>query len=298
MYRLLYTFFCILFFGLSGLVQTAFAVETSQTPVSDFDQNIAPEKTVDRVTGMEFVFVKGGCYRMGSLSNEADRIDDEGPCPDVCVDDFWLGTYEVTNAQYRLFRAGHDSKTAYGQDLNGDSQPVVYVSWDDATAYAKWLSKRSGKNYRLPTEAEWEYAARGMSETRRYWGDDQAQACAYANVGDENSRQKSIGFKFHDCTDGYAVSAPVGSFKPNAFGLYDMLGNVWEWTGDWYDKTLDSTPQTRNPAGPARGENRVLRGGSWYSEPGVLRAARRSWYRPDSDCNSLGFRLVMTGGLK
>ncbi len=137
------------------------------------------------VTGMAFVWVPGGCYQMGS--NKGDSY--EKPVHQVCLDGFWMGKYEVTNRQFRMFRPGHDSKDYKGVDLNGDNQPAVYVSWNDAKAFIAWLNKKGGKTYSLPTEAQWEYACRAGTVTMRYWGDSERDACVYANVHDETPKK-------------------------------------------------------------------------------------------------------------
>lgn len=247
------------------------------------------------VTGMEFVRVPGGCYEMGSPSGERGRDSGEGPVHEVCVDGFLMGKLEVTNAQYRMYRSGHNSRDYKGHSLNGANQPAVYVSWEDAKAYAKWLTNKSGGRYRfrLPTEAEWEYAARARTTTARYWGDDPDDACRYGNVHDRTSRRVNK-FKWipHDCNDGYAVTAPVGSFKRNPFGLYDMLGNIWEWCEDTYSEDAYSKHERNNPIYTGSGSYRVFRGGSWGGVPSDVRSANRYYFRPGFRDGSLGFRLL------
>ena len=251
----------------------------------------------DPVTGMEFVRVPGGCFEMGSPSGEEGRHSNEGPVHEVCVDEFWMGKFEVTNAQYRQFRSVHNSKDYKGNSLNGDNQPAVYVSWEDAKAFAKWLSEKSGGRYqfRLPTEAEWEYACRAGTSTARYWGDDPDDACGYANVHDQTSKRvNKFDWSHHECDDGYAVTAPVGSFKPNAFGLYDMLGNIWEWCEDIYSGDAYSKHQRNNPIYVDGGSYRVIRGGSWSDGPGYVRSANRGGNSPGGRHDDLGFRLLRT----
>ena len=268
-------------------------IEQQSSPDKNEKTSDLSDSYVDDLTGMRFILIKGGCFKMGSPQSENGRKDDEVSNYKVCLDDFWMSQYEVTNGQYRYFNKDHDSKKYFGIDLNRDTQPVVFVNWHDSVRYAAWLSRKTGKSFRLPTEAEWEYAARGGSVSAYYWGDEQTQACAYANVGDQTASQNNVRVEPQQCTDGFAASAPVGSLKPNAYGLYDMLGNVWEWTADWYDENNQGMKKN-NPKGPESGQFRVLRGGSWFSSPEYVRAAKRSWYRPDSHNNSLGFRLVMT----
>jgi formylglycine-generating enzyme required for sulfatase activity len=177
---------------------------------------------------------------------------------------FYMDKYEVTNAQYRKFvqDTKHREPEFWNDpDYNQPNQPVVGVSWHDATAYAKWAGKR------LPTEKEWEFAARGGLRSKEYsWGDNESLACDYANYGGTSGRDKWD-----------RSTAPVGSFKPNGYGLYDMTGNAYEWCQDWYDRGKDS---------------RVLRGGSWYGSSNDLRVADRTYGTPGSRLSAIGFRCV------
>ncbi len=246
------------------------------------------------MSGIEFVWIPGGCFEMGSRNAEKDRYSNEGPIHNVCVDGFWMGRHEVTNAQYRRFRPGHNSKSYKGHSLNEDNQPVVYVNSNDAKAFAAWLSDQdSGKyTFRLPTEAEWEFACRAGTKTARFWGNDSDDACSYANVADRSAKRQWASWVVHNCDDGYDVSSPVGTFKPNAFCLYDMLGNVWEWCDDWErNYTRDSA---KNPRGPSTGLYRMIRGGSWDVTPRCVRCAVRDDYYPHREYHALGFRLVRT----
>ena len=244
----------------------------------------------DTVTGMEFVPLPGGCFQMGDTYG--DGQGDEKPIHEVCVDGFRMGKYEVTNAQYRKFKPDHNSGAYDGNSLNGDNQPVVNVSWYDAVKYAEWLSERSGRTYRLPTEAEWEYAARGGTKGRNYWGEDPADACRYANVADMTAKSQWSDWTVSDCSDGYKVAAPVGRYLPNAFGLYDMMGNAWEWTNDWYDAEYYFKSPKINPLGPSSGSLRVPRGGGWGNASECVRVSDRNGFAPDFHIIFLGFRLV------
>lgn len=233
---------------------------------------------------------------MGSSSEDTGRDSDEGPVHEVCVDGFWMGKTEVTNAQYRKYKADFDSQDYRGHLLNIDAQPVVYISWYEAKAYAKWLTGKSKGQYRfrLPTEAEWEYACRAKTATARFWGEDPDKACGYANVADLTAEREWSYWEVNNCDDGYSVTAPVGSFMPNAFGLYDMLGNVFEWSEDIYSKDAYRNHQHNNPLFTNGGSYRVIRGGCWYSWPAGVRCAGRSDHPPagrDRDY-FLGFRLV------
>ncbi len=272
------------------------------------------------------VAVEPGRFRMGSPADEAGRAADghEGPVREVQIARrFALGRDEVSVAQFRRFVAetGHvssaerdpagpsclgwlaaDAKLAQRPGLQwrdpgyaqSDEHPVVCVSWNDAQAYLRWLSTRSGKTYRLASEAEWEYAARAGSSTSRPWGDDPSMACLYSNVADQTVA--ATGFSWsdrHACTDDHFFAAPVGSYKPNAFGLHDMLGNVWEWVQECYDPAAylralraDAAPDTA--ACTAHG----LRGGAWISGPGRTRPAYRGGYGPETRTNVFGFRVA------
>ena len=249
----------------------------------------------DPKTGMTFVWIEGGCFEMGSPEGEKDRDSDEQR-HEVCLEKgFWMGQFEVTNRQYRTWKQEHDSQNYEGHSLNGGDKPVVYVSWDDATAFAKWLTEQHGGRYtfRLPTEAEWEYAARAGTKTAYFWGNDPNDACQYANVTDKTAGN-AFGWNWMiTCNDSYAVTAHVGSFQPNAFGLYDMAGNVWEWCYDWYSETYYSESPERNPEGPSLpGSGRVGRGGSWSTVARYYRSANRDDRPPADRLGGIGFRLV------
>ncbi|MDT8288054.1 MAG: formylglycine-generating enzyme family protein, partial [Elusimicrobiales bacterium] len=244
--------------------------------------------------------------------SEQGRDGDEGPVHEVCVDGFAIGKYEVTVGEFRRFveSSGYQTEAEQGdgcyvaengkwkkkkgkswRDPNfsqGDKEPAVCLSWNDSQAYIEWLNRQSGKRYRLPTEAEWEYAARGGTSTARYWGGNPDQACGYANVHDQTSKRvNGFGWENHNCDDGYAATSPVGSFKPNGFGLYDMLGNVWEWNQDWFGSGYYGSSPRNNPTGPSSGSGRVLRGGSWGSNPRYARAAYRDRNTPGNRSGGL-----------
>jgi formylglycine-generating enzyme required for sulfatase activity len=243
-------------------------------------------------TGMEFVWIQPGCFTMGSPETEKGRSTNEIP-HQVCPKGFWMGKYEVTNAQYQRFEPGHDSGSYESYNLNGPDQPVVRVTWQEAVAYADWLSGKTGLRFRLPTEAEWEYAARAGGAGYRPWGDDPNQACRYANIYDETARKtKPLPWANYPCEDGQAVVAPVGKYAPNRFGLYDMLGNVAEWTCSEYDSAY-AGGETRCADPNAAGGRRVLRGGSWTEFPELLRFAYRFPTVPGNRKFDYGFRLVL-----
>lgn len=230
---------------------------------------------------------------MGSPEAEKDRSANEVP-HQVCLRGLWVGKHEVTNAQYRRFDANHDSGGYESYTLNGADQPVVRTSWQEAVAYADWLSAKTGSRLRLPTEAEWEYAARGGKTSSRYWSDDPNQACRYANIYDETARKaKPFNWANYPCEDGQVVAAPVGKYAANGFGLYDMLGNVAEWTCSEYDNAYAGGETRCADRSAATGGRRVLRGGSWSDYPGLVRFAYRFPAAPEYRKFDLGFRLVL-----
>jgi len=228
----------------------------------------------DPVTGMEFVFVKGGCYRMGDTFGDGKA--DEKPVHKVCVDDFYIGKYEVTNGQYRKYQSDHNSKDYDGNSFNSNRQPAVYVSWNDAKVFATWLSNKTGMKFRLPTEAEWEYAARSGGKSEKYSGSNNVDSVAWYSSNSGN--------KTH----------PVGQKRANGLDIYDISGNVWEWVQDVYSKSAYSSHNRNNPIYNGSGSDRVLRGGSWRNSSGGVRAAGRGRDNPsDNTYNDTGFRLVI-----
>lgn len=247
-----------------------------------------PKTRSDNKTGLELNWIEGGCFTMGSPSSEQDRGNDEST-HQVCVKGFWIGVTEITNGQFRRFKPEHDSGSFQGRPLNRDAQPAVNLSWDDAKAFTEWLSWEAGtgKRFRLPTEAEWEYAARAGAATRYYWGNNIDPR--YANFSDRNDPS---GASIGSLDDGQAVTAPVGGYLPNTLGLRDMAGNVWEWTCSEYD--LNYGGQELGCSDKRLGEGlRVARGGSWNNGPGELRSARRLPRKPGHRDAMTGFRVVM-----
>ncbi|MBF0143036.1 MAG: SUMF1/EgtB/PvdO family nonheme iron enzyme [Magnetococcales bacterium] len=238
---------------------------------------------------MEFVSIPEGCFQMGSPEAEVDREGDEEQ-HEVCVEGFDLGKFEVTQWEWEQVMQSNPST------YKGENNPVEMVSWFEVTEFAKYMSWFGKYRYQLPTEAEWEYAARGGTKFSRYWGEGEKEACQYANVLDLDLKArmgKSAGVWF-DCSDGYALgTAPVGSFKANAFGLHDALGNVWEWTCSAYAQGYDGSE--KNCANTEdTGSSRVNRGGSCGSPPAYVRSAFRISDGPGYRSDSFGFRLART----
>jgi formylglycine-generating enzyme required for sulfatase activity len=265
------------------------AVAAAQSELLTAQRPGSNSKTLtDNTTGLELKWVEGGCFNMGSPATEPDHGNDESS-HQVCVNGFWMGTTEITNRQYRQFRPDHDSGSVQERSLNGDDQPAVNLTAQDAQAFAEWLSWEAGagRRFRLPTEAEWEFAARAGTTTRYYWGNDIDPR--YANFSDRND---PTGAAIGNLDDGHPVSAPVGSYLPNSLGLHDMAGNVWEWTCSEYNPNYGGPEQRCSTRRPAEGQ-RVVRGGSWNNGPGELRSAKRLPRKPDGREPIIGFRLVM-----
>jgi formylglycine-generating enzyme required for sulfatase activity len=281
---------------------------------------------------VDMMYVTGGEFLMGTDSEEGFPADGEGPVRKVQVKPFYMDKYAVTNEQFTEFVDATNYKTeaeifgwsfvfysflsdetnksvkqtvagtpwwtvvegAYWRTPEGiDSSianrmnhPVVHISWNDALAYCKWAKKR------LPTEAEWEYAARGGLEQKIYpWGDE---------LTPEGEHQCNIwqgSFPNHNSAeDGYAGTAPVNTFKPNKFGLYNMAGNVWEWCSDWFSTSVEEKGGADNPQGPLTGKARVMRGGSYLCHKSYCnryRVAARSFNTADSSTGNIGFRCVI-----
>jgi formylglycine-generating enzyme required for sulfatase activity len=249
-------------------------------------RNLAPWETFDvlafklglhSIVEPEMIEVRAGTFWMGSKENDPDAELDEKPQREVKVASFWIGKYEVTFDEYDLFARVRGHPRLSHQSWGRGRQPVINVSWEDAVAYAAWLSKVTGRHYRLPTEAEWEYAARAGTTTRYWWGDELGRGRANC----------------HDCGSQWDAkqSAPVGSFEANPFGLHDTAGNVWEWTCSAYRGPYYGSESQCAPSGGG-GEVRVLRGGSWFNRGRFLRSAARHWSVPGHRDGYIGFRLA------
>ena len=259
--------------------------------------------------------VPGGHFQMGSPGHESGRENDEGPVHEVRVATFLLMKYPVTRGEFAAFvndtgyDAGSSCKTLEDGKLQNregrswrnpgfsqtDQDPVVCVNWTDAQNYARWLSRRSGQEYRLPTEAEYEYAARAGTTTAAFWGESPDRACDYANGMDASARSIPgiSGWAFMNCDDHAVYTSSVGRYRPNAFGLYDMLGNVFEWTQDCYHDSYNGAPTTGSAWVAGDCKYRVVRGGSWISYPAqVFRSAKRGGSVPSNRYNHYGFRLA------
>jgi formylglycine-generating enzyme required for sulfatase activity len=231
-------------------------------------------KEITNSIGMKLVLIPAGEFLMGSPDSDGTADDDEKPQHRVRITrPFYLGVTELTQEQYEQVMGSTPS------GFQGDpKRPVEKVSWHDAVEFCRRLSQKEGKEYRLPTEAEWEYACRAGSTTGWCFGDNESELGQYAWYSGNSGRG----------------THPVGQKKPNAWGLYDMHGNVWEWCADWYGKDYYRTSPLDDPKGPDSGGDRVLRGGSWVSNARSARSASRTTLTPGNRLNLVGFRLART----
>ena len=239
-------------------------------------QTFAAEKQYTNSIGMEFVLIPAGAFNMGADMNFENAHYDEVPVHRISITKaFYLGKFEVTQAQWMAVMGRNPSR------FKGQSNPVEQVSWDDAQAFIRKLNQMEGHNrYRLPTEAEWEYAARAVSESTYSFGDDAVLMGRYAWYYDNS------GLTTH----------PVGQKESNSFGLYDMHGNVWEWVQDWYGDTYYQSSPPSAPVGPPSGLFRVCRGGSWCNFAGDCSSARRNHGSPSFGHEENGFRVLLSPG--
>ena len=240
------------------------------------------DRLKDGSEGPEMVRIQGGCFQMGSPASEKGRGEDERQ-HQVCVEEFVIGKYEVTFEEYDRFGDVADREKPDDRGWGRGRHPVINVSWEDAVDYTDWLSRETGKRYRLPTEAEWEYAARAGTTTAYWWGND---------VGSNRTNCNGCGSRWDN-----RKTAPVGSFDPNPFGLHDTAGNVWEWTCSNYSETYDAKNYNESEQKCAlKGDSgpRSLRGGSWFNYSVSVRSASRFRFLRDSRYSYVlvGFRLA------
>jgi formylglycine-generating enzyme required for sulfatase activity len=276
----------------------------------------APAKRITNSIGMRLVLIPSGTFLMGTLDSDKDA--DEKPQHRVRITlPFYLGVHEVTRGQFRRFvdetgyqtEAEKDGKGGLGYDeqakkskqdpkfnwLNPgfeqtDEHPVLNVSWTDTVAFARWLSRKEGRTYRLPTEAEWEYACRAGTTTRYQSGDDPEGLAAVGNVADGTAKQKFPEWQTIAAHDGEVFTAPVGQYHANGFGLHDMHGNVWEWCRDGFNEKLTGGI---DPVGVSSGRSWVMRGGCWHNSGFECLPANRGFSRTDSRGSGLGFRVAL-----
>lgn len=259
-------------------------------------------------------------------------LTDEIPVHTVKISkQFYLGKFEVTKGQFRKFielsgyvpesisdgtgAYGYSKKFSQSRTRNGDvfegrnpkyswlnpgfyqrdDEPVVNITWNDAVAMTTWLSHEESKIYRLPTEAEWEYSCKAQSNTAYYFGNNPKELHKYANTFDNTTAKlwpQWSRFSDHN-EDGYIFTSPIGKFSPNNFDLFDMIGNVWEWTSDWYSEDYYKNSPSQNPQGPSAGNVKVRRGGSWHTWPLYSRCTYRNWNNRSTRYTLVGFRILL-----
>ena len=241
-----------------------------------------PPKEITNSIGMKLVLIPKGVFQMGSPESEKGRYENETQHEVTISKDYYLGVYEVTQAQYEKV-IGKNPSLYQGAIVGNDNAdlPVDNVSWDDAVAFCKKLSelpeeKKAGRVYRLPTEAQWEYACRAGSKTAYSFDDEEGLLPVYGWFNRNSSNRTHT----------------VGLLEPNAWGLYDMHGNVWEWCSDWYEEYPKGA--VSDPTGPKEGSNRVRRGGGWLNGAAICQSAYRSGDEPSDRRDDFGFRLALS----
>ncbi len=268
------------FFFATGSGRKTLSLRETSGSENNFAQKVeAPEfkaspieaSIKDETTGMEFIGVPGGCFLMGDSFGDGPAA--EKPLHEVCLDSFYLGKYEVTQGQWKRIMGTNPSHFK----SCGDNCPVESISWFDAQSFIAELNKVSGIKYRLPTEAEWEYAARDGGKAEKWAG-----TSAEGKLGDYAWYEATADDRMH----------PIGRKIPNALGFHDMTGNVWEWTNDFYADAYYQQSPRDNPTGSEGGENRVLRGGCWMDRKQDIRSSQRFFFAPGSIFKTIGLRLV------
>jgi len=301
-----------------GMDESSLPPVDSSSVISDV--SYSTDDFIDSTDGSKMIFVKGGAYTMGwSHTEDINVFKKNNPTHKVTVDDFFISANEITNSQYCIFlnevgnleeeekpyintNSGFDDIRCQIEQKEGqfvvksgyENYPVICVSWYGAKAYCKWMAEKTGKKYRLPTEAEWEYAARNGGKDIRYsWGNDFPKDKKGGNIADAANKKKYPDFMMatEEYNDGYVYTSPVSLFDPNELGLYDMTGNVAEWCSDWNGDYSSAT--VTNPTGPVTGNDKVKRGGDWNTGLSTISLFQRSGNRPGATSTMTGFRICM-----
>lgn len=281
------------------------ALSACQTAPKQPEVAAAPGRQI-QTPGTEFsdcadcpkmVVLPTGAFMMGATKEESGGAFLETPKHRVAIArQFAIGKFEVTFAEMDACTADKGCKRRpFDHGWGRGKRPAVNVSYQDAMQYVKWLSAKTGADYRLPSESEWEYAARAGSTTERYWGNDVERTCLFANVGDHTGTSSGVvprESRMHSCTDGFRTTAPVGSFRANGFGLHDMIGNVWEWVADCWNISYAGAPADGSAWMAGNCKLRIGRGGAYNSYQSYARAAARMSGPPNKFDRRLGFRVA------
>ncbi|WP_101760563.1 SUMF1/EgtB/PvdO family nonheme iron enzyme [Oceanicoccus sp. KOV_DT_Chl] len=275
---------------LFGVMLSACATPNNEpNPYQRMDMSSVSEadRQILRRLVANMVILPAGEFQMGDIDNLEDDSELQ-PVRTVTLRAFAMSRYEVTFEQYDLYAR------MTGAELPSDrwgrgNRPVIDVTWYDAVDFAQWVAAQTGLALRLPSEAEWEYAARAGSDKAFSFGSDAHVLCEYANIADQNT---DIGWRYKHCSDGFETTAPVGSYKANAFGLYDMHGNVWEWLGDCWSRNYKNAPADGRHWGSSNCDEHSQRGGSWFYGATEAQSFYRAYGENLDKSVTLGFRLA------
>lgn len=275
------------------------------------DQQI-PSRVISTPFPLELVWIPPGRFRMADITGSGQA--DERPLREVEISGFWMMRTEVTRGMFARFveDTGHDTgnrcwvhdrgwSERNGLDwkapgfVQSDDHPVTCVNWHDAQTFIAWLNRKSGEVFHLPSEAEWEYAARAGSETRYYMGNEPSELCAHANAADKRALEHYPGFAVNDCDDGYVRTSPVASFAASPWGLYDIYGNVWEWVEDCWRVSYAGAPVDGSAFLEGDCNRRGFRGGGYGDIPDFARSTLRNRGNAAHRKDDIGFRLVVSG---
>lgn len=260
-------------------------------PVPPVSVVIVVEPALAPIVEPAMVNIPGGRFVMGDQAKSGES--DELPAHIVNLAPFAIGKYEVTFQEFMVFCEESNHPLPDDEGFGKGNRPVINITYTDALKYCLWLSKRTGKKYSLPSEAQWEYAARAGAVTLFSNGNKPELLCKTGNIADISASSSKPHWQVTSCSDGVTYTAAVGQYAPNAFGIYDMHGNVWEWTRDCYTPSYNGAPENGIPGTEEQCRNRVIRGGSFQQPAQNARLSNREALAVDSKNRQVGFRLVL-----
>jgi len=234
--------------------------------------------------------IPAGTFVMGDQTLSGDK--DERPAHQVSLQAFAISKYEITYQQYSVFVKDTERSMPSDAGWGKLNRPVINVSWNDANAYAKWLSKKTNRNFRLASEAQWEYAARAGALTLYSNGNQANKVCQVGNIADQAAKKAGRNWQVTKCNDKAVNTSKVGKYRPNEFGLYDMQGNVWEWVQDCYKGDYKTAAEDGAAAGSSSCKNKVIRGGSFQQTAKHARLSNREKLARNQKANNVGFRII------